>query len=516
MDWSAIADPRHAISNAYLGNGWSRYRSDSGDMLDYAGFERFRLTGGAGNDTLAGGGEDDTLRGGGGDDWLSMGEGGGTAEGGEGNDRLVANLSARGAATFGALDSQTTSQLGSIGLNVTTIEAVTLTTGSRADNLSTAGFALSDQFYTGDGNDTVNPGLGQDTVDGAGGTDLLVLDWGTATSNIANVYLGNGWSRYFMADGSSAVDYAGIERFQLTGGLGHDALTGGGLNDTLNGDAGRDVIQGGGGTDLWRGNAGAATDGLSLAMSAAGNGTLTGIGTTLKSIESVVLTTGTGNDTINLGALSGNDTLSTGNGDDVIDIGRGLSETVDAGNGVDVLTADFGLALTSVRMFYTGNGWTAAEAIGGDYRLDFGGVERLNLTGSSRNDRMYGFDGNDTLNGAAGSDQLNGGNGDDVLTGGAGPDTFIFTSLWNAGQDRITDAGAGDYLRFTGLSLTGSVVAGAGAGLMEGQVAVQIGATSAVMRIGLDALAGADLVVTLDGAFSLSNFLASGNDLLIV
>lgn len=525
MDWSGIADPRHAIAQSYLGNGWSRFRSDSGDMLDYAGIERFRLTGGAGNDTLVGGAANDTLRGGDGDDWLNMGEGAGTADGGAGNDRLVANLAARGAAIFSALDSQTTAQLGAIGLAVTGIEQVTLTTGSRADNLSTAGFALSDQFNAGAGNDTVNPGLGQDTVDGGVGTDLLVLDWGAAASNIASVYLGNGWSRYYMADGSSAVDFAGIDRFQLTGGQGHDVLSGGALNDTLTGgggndiligDAGRDVIQGGSGTDQWRGNAGAASDALSLVMSSAGNGTLTGIGTTLKSIESVVLTTGAGNDTLNLGALSGDDALTTGNGDDVIDIGRGLRETVDAGNGTDVLTADFGLATTSVRMFYNGNGWTAAEAIGGDYRLDFAGVERLNLTGGSRNDRLYGFDGGDTLNGAGGADQLNGGMGDDLLTGGAGSDTFIFSSLWSAGQDRITDASAGDFLRFSGLDLTGSVVAGNGAGLLQGQVAVQIGGGSAVVRVGLDALAGADFVVTLDGAFALSNFLASGNDLLIV
>lgn len=523
MNWSGISNPHDDIHQTYVGTGWSRYWSESGDWLDYAGADRFRLTGGAGNDTLMGGSLSDTLNGGAGNDWLDSGKGTGTVNGGAGMDRWVADLSDRGAAVFSAQASQTAAQLGALGLSVRTVEAVTLTTGNGTDNLSTSGYALDDRFWTNAGNDTVDPGLGHDTVDGGAGIDQLVLDWSSATSNVGNYYVGSGWSRYVMDDGSSSVDFAAMERFDITAGIGHDSLNGstygdrlvGGLgDDTLVGYSGKDVIDGGGGRDLWQGDASGAAGAVKLELDASGNGTVIGVGTTLAGIESVSLVTANGDDDINLGAQTGDDTLVTGGGNDVINIGKGHFESVDAGAGSDVMTVDFSLAATGVRMYYWGTGWTRADSTGGDYVLQFAGVEKLNLTGSTRNDRLYGFGESDTLAGGDGADQLNGGNGNDLLTGGAGTDTFIFSDLWNAGQDEITDAEAGDYLRFTGLALSG-LSAGNGAGLLAGQVAVEIGAGSTVVHVGLDGTAGGDLAVTLDGSFTLADFQTSGNDLLI-
>jgi Ca2+-binding RTX toxin-like protein len=46
------------------------------------------------------------------------------------------------------------------------------------------------------------------------------------------------------------------------------------------------------------------------------------------------------------------------------------------------------------------------------------------ISGSTQNDILKGYDGNDTVNGGAGADNLDGGNGNDTMNGGAGADTL--------------------------------------------------------------------------------------------
>jgi serralysin len=83
------------------------------------------------------------------------------------------------------------------------------------------------------------------------------------------------------------------------------------------------------------------------------------------------------------------------------------------------------------------------NAIGGD------GNDKI--TGNSANNTLYGGAGNDTLNGGTGSDRLIGGQGFDKLTGGSGKDTFVFTSLADAG-DTITDFKHGtDHIEISGI-----------------------------------------------------------------
>src|SRR6185312_10756489 len=50
------------------------------------------------------------------------------------------------------------------------------------------------------------------------------------------------------------------------------------------------------------------------------------------------------------------------------------------------------------------------------------------LSGGDGNDTLYGSDGNDTLLGGNGNDNLNGGNGDDTLDGGTGINTADFNN----------------------------------------------------------------------------------------
>lgn len=226
MDWSAITDTRFGISNTDLGFGWHRYGSASGDKLDCYGFEAFKLIGGADDDHLFGGALRDTLTGGGGDDVLNSSTGGGVITGGDGADRWRVDPAA--AAGFNATASQATAQLTRIGLPVTGIEALDLTTGNGNDNLNMTGFAFSDTVSTQGGNDTINLGLGLDTLNGGANTDILVADYSSATTAVNQVDLGFGWARLQMACGTSRVDDHAMERFNFGAGT----LVGGGTRLT--------------------------------------------------------------------------------------------------------------------------------------------------------------------------------------------------------------------------------------------------------------------------------------------
>lgn len=525
MDWSSISDPRHGIANYYWSGGWSRYASGSGDMLSYQGFETFDMRGGAGDDLLTGGSLNDTLIGNLGDDTLSSGIGDAVIAGGEGSDLWVADISAQNGVTFSAVDSQTIAQITNLGLSVMGIEQLSLSTGNSVDKISTDGYALNDWISSSGGADVLNPGLGIDTVDGGAGIDTLVLNYATATSAVYTAYWSGGWNRYQMADGSSMVDWMNIDRFNVTGGAGYDTLTGGAYNDTLignggndvlNGGAGKDSIVGGGGSDTYIGNYGSLAAAVTLTLSATGSATVGGPMTKLAGIENINLTTGAGADIIDLSAASGSDAIATGIGDDSINLGRGRLESADGGDGTDTLTLDASLATGGLRMQYWSGGWTRISATDGSYQADMAGIERVSLTGSSRSDRLYGFDLADTLNGGGGTDFLDGGHGNDSLSGGAGGDVFVFTDLWNAGRDFVADGTAGDMLRISGLTLAAAAQNGDGSVALGGEVYIDSVAGTTTLHIGLDNVAGADLTIDVLGTYSAANFALSGSDILFI
>ncbi len=413
MDWSGIADPLHGISNSYVANGWYRFSSASGDRLDYINIDTFDLTGGAGADYLVGGSLYDRLRGSDGNDTLNSGTGDALIDGGAGNDLWVADLADEiKAVKIDATLSQTETQGSDAGLNVKRIEQLQITTGAGNDVLSTLGFALNDSINAGAGNDSVRTGLGYDGANGQEGTDLLWVDYGSLTGDVAKTYVANGWYRYADADGAASVDFINFERFNLAGGSGNDwlvgadlsdRLTGNGGNDVLDGFRGVDVIAGGDGNDTWIADYSDATTALALSV-AGGAGTLTGIGTTVTGIENLQLSTGAGNDSILLADSTGSDYVWTGGGNDTINVGRGLFEQVDGGLGTDQLTINMSLATSAVRMEYYSNGWWHAISTSGDYEARFINIESFDITGSSKADRLQGFAGNDTLKGGAGRD----------------------------------------------------------------------------------------------------------------
>lgn len=513
LDYSAQT---HGIGNRYTSNGWYRYAVGNDlHFVDHTAFERFDVTGGSGDDMLEGGGLHDILQGGAGDDVLNSAQGTAVIDGGTGSDRWQADLTGfTRSLSFDAAASQTTEQLTAAGLSVRNVESVNLSLGAGNDSVSTTGFAMDDTIYGGAGNDQIAVGLGFDLAHGGAGNDVLILDYSSAASSVSRWYTSNGWYRYGDTDGSMATDHIDIERFNVTGGSGSDALDGGSLADTLRGGAdddtlnggtgGNDRIFGGDGSDTWIMDLGASTLAHQLVLNASGNGTLSNNNTQVSSIENVRLTTGAGNDTINLAASTGNHVINTNGGDDVVNLGRGQVHRVNGGTDNDLLIADASQSASSVRTVYVGNGWYGVQGLLG-FDLQYVNVETFDITGSGFADNLSGHSGNDTLRGGAGRDILNGGDGNDVLFGGAGADQFWFNT-WSGGVgvDLIADAEIGDRVRLSGITIS-SFTAGDGSQLLGGEAQLLSANGITSLFVGLNSTAGHDFRIDLTGSFDIGD-----------
>jgi Ca2+-binding RTX toxin-like protein len=522
MDWSGITDSLNAIS--YWHDGWGHYRSASGDSLDYVAFEQFNMTGGAGRDDLRGADGNDTLKGGAGDDTLRGARGDDIIDGGAGTDLWVGDTSDQPfALIFKAKGSQYQAQGTALGLEVRNIEAVSLSSGAANDRVETRGYRLNDSFYSNGGNDTFNGGEGNDTFHGGDGTDLLVIDWSGASNAIRSWY--DGWTHYTDDSGLRSVDFVAVERFKIKGGSGDDTLTGGALKDTLTGGAGDDVLNGGAGGDKINGGDGNDTMikddsgsnvSISLFANVNGSGSINGLGGRFYNIENFNISTGSGNDMINLNKLDGNDTISSGKGDDTINVGKGDYAWVHGGDDTDTLIADLGDFTSGVSLRY--DGWHHYESSVSGQELVYTGIEKIDLTGTAFADRLSGHADNDTLHGGGGSDILEGGGGNDLLYGDAGADMFLFTSTSaNIGIDRIADAEAGDFLRISALNVAiGAVQAGDGSAVGKGMIDISSAGGVTTLHVGLDTTAGSDLDIELAGVFTLADFSADGSDLFLI
>ncbi len=389
--------------------------------------------------------------------------------------------------------------------------------GTAGDDTIT-GVAGDDILQGQEGNDTLNGGAGNDTLDGGAGTDTATyVDAtegvtgsvfamqnvsGTETDTLISIenLIGSSFDDQLVGNTGANVLEGGAGQDgligqngddTLRGGDGHDILRGRNDNDLLYGDAGDDMLQGGEGNDLMDGGAGndRANFFLSLATDAQVGATVdlniqgvaqdTGHGMdTLVSIEHVSGTTLADTLTGNAGAnwiwgQGGGDTLSGGDGDDLVEIGSTGSNIVSGGAGTDTLS------------FFNNNDFTSgvvaslllqgtSQAIAGGGSFTATGFE--NLSGSTFNDTLTGDANNNILAGAEGADDLSGGDGNDTLygdgiiwmynanSGGSGPITItpdlvalnIGAVAGNdilrggAGSD-ILDGGSGDDLLYGGL-----------------------------------------------------------------
>lgn len=145
-------------------------------------------------------------------------------------------------------------------------------------------------------------------------------------------------------------------------------------------------------------------------------------------------------------AEGGNDVLSGGAGDDIIDGGRG-NDLLRGGSGDDTLLGGDG----NDRLI-GGGGDDSAEGGAGADRIVTGGGDDL-ADGGAGNDRIETGNGADIANGGAGNDRIEAGNGNDIVNGGAGNDRIeggrgrdIIDG--GAGNDRLEGGGGGDAFIF--------------------------------------------------------------------
>ncbi len=296
-----------------------------------AGSVRLTIDGGAGNDTITGSAGDDTLI------------------GGDGNDTVI---------------------------------------GGRGNDVATLG----------NGNDTFvwNPGDGSDTVDGGAGTDTLVFNGASANENI-DISANGQRVRLFRDVGNVTMDLGGIEHIQLATLGGADTVT---VEDLSGTDATQVAVdlsatpgtgQGDGVADTVNVNGTAGDDRISVASSGSSvvvNGlpaqvTVSGLD---RSLDSLVVNGGAGNDTINASGLHAGQ----------------ANLTINGGDGNDT------------------------------------------ITGSAGNDTVIGGRGNDVANLGAGNDTFvwNPGDGSDTVDGGAGNDTLLFNGA-NVNENIDISANAG-------------------------------------------------------------------------
>ncbi len=335
------------------------------------------------------------------------------------------------------------------------------------------------------------------TVAGGSGMDRFTFTYDYAAGGVVLQDLSgsfaSGYAGTFVLGGTGLNDvlFTGIENLTfIDNGAngpdliytddGYDSISSGLGDDTLYTGKGIDTVDGGGGNDLWGADKSFAKVAININLNHAsskylGNGVVS-------NIEGLDLKTGSGNDHI-VGSSTAimDDNINTGDGNDVIHMWGGGTDTVAGGAGLDKLIytysyddggvrlqnlthdhsggyqgtfdgiAKFDLSFSGIENIVfndLGNGADIIRTGGGaDKLLGGNGSDRLNGAGGA--DTLSGGNGNDTLNGANGADHLSGGNGQDVIigghgndrmSGGAGYDTFVFADGF--GHDTITDFGA--------------------------------------------------------------------------
>ena len=240
------------------------------------------------------------------DDSLTANHGPGTIQGGGGNDVLNGNLGADQLLGGTGVDTATYGgHPGPVNVNLAVAggDGMADENDDVAGDVEGIGGSSLDDVLSGDGKDNpINGGPGDDRISGAEGDDFLAGGLGNDTLN-GDV-------------GNDALD----------GAEGNDILNGTAGNDHLRGFTGEDVLDGGTGTDTMSGGDGVDT------VSYAG-----------RSADVQVDTLGDPDD----GERGENDlvrtdieSVRTGSGDDIIDIGDGATGSAVCGAGVDEVTAD--------------------------------------------------------------------------------------------------------------------------------------------------------------------------------
>lgn len=324
-----------------------------GDDVIAAKGGKDKISGGGGVDVICGGAGSDVINAGGGDDYL-FGQGG--------NDTLNGGKGQVDALLGGAGDDRLSGGPGALDTPIYLVakEPVTANfmegsaSGEGTDQLvdveAIVGSPFDDLLIGDEGSNIFMPYTGNDTVQGAGGTDLL---WYDAAPSVT-VDLSSG-----TATGEGDDTFTGIE--QVLGSSMADTIIGNDGDNILVGMGGADTISGAGGNDILvpDGTYGAASDGDDVLDGGDGDfdivsyfpatgpiqaslqdGLATGDGNdSLTKIEAIVgsdfsdVLTGDAHNNFIYG-LGGNDQIDAGAGDDGID-GGADQDSIDGGVGTD-------------------------------------------------------------------------------------------------------------------------------------------------------------------------------------
>ncbi|WP_186728985.1 hypothetical protein [Sphingomonas panacisoli] len=317
--------------------------------------------------------------------------------------------------------------------------------------------------------------FGVTILDGAG-NEIWIPSFPVQYGDLSS-YRG-GEAAYFDAAALSSSESTGTSGDDvMSGGRGDDDLSGGDGNDVFVSSPGNDVIDGGDGSDTLQ-LLGARGDYTITASGAATlvEGNAYDVGTlTLTSIENIRFESddatytsqdlfgyyGTAGDDVLLGnalgtnfyALAGDDQISPGIGNDVVDGGDGEDEVVLAASSAN---SSVSRELDgSISVYDPASGsydilWNVEKVtfLGDSTTIDVGDLPPLGtsgndtITGTARGETLYGQDGDDQIYGLGGNDHLNGGAGDDLLDGGTGNNGLDGgdgndTLIGGAGQDSM-------------------------------------------------------------------------------
>ncbi|RZT10670.1 Hemolysin-type calcium-binding repeat-containing protein [Duganella sp. CF402] len=412
------------------------------------------LIGGAGNDTLDGGAGADKLTGGLGDDVYLVDNAGDavTELASQGTDRIettltkytlsanVEDLLYKGTPAFAGTGNE-------LGNSITGGIGNDTLSGMGGDDILSGGVG-NDALLGGNGDDQLDAGTGTDVVDGGSGMDTLTLlgkfsDYSRSLPNANELVLVNTITKesitvrnvelFIFADDSKTMSDVAVNAAST----GNDSLTGTDGNDSIDGGAGADTMSGGIGDDTYTidqvgdvivESADAGNDLVNVAYTKAGTFVLGDDienATVTASASVAVSLTGNGLDNI----LSGNgaaNILIGGAGKDTLDGGAG-ADKMDGGSGDDSYTVDnSGDTITELvgggRDLVTVKGLSSYSLSSEVEDLVFSGATAFTGNGNILANRLSGGSGADVLNGLAGNDTLTGNAGNDKLLGGDGDD----------------------------------------------------------------------------------------------
>ncbi|MDF8335139.1 beta strand repeat-containing protein [Novosphingobium cyanobacteriorum] len=566
------------------------YARDNG--TGYAEFNK--VYGMGGNDRLYAGYYTSVIDGGDGDDYIDATASQYLSEvhGGAGKDTILLN-SGQGWPVFGEDGDDTITAGGEIHggngndtIHVNTSNYPGYVFGDAGDDVIEASEASVSYIYGGDGKDTITGGAyrdllatgngpawiqkeiyddtdaDKDTVDGAGGNDLIAagigddVDGGTGDDtlrlSLAGSAVGVTVTTSDILSGVGTVlggTIRNVEHLQWLGGSNYAdsfVVRGTNLPTTIDGGAGADrfssnglevILLGGEGNDRLSSTAaggffdgGAGKDSADFSRAKAGvtvtmvdgyGGGFIGGNAQLQNVEKV-----TGSafaDTMQGDSLA--NTLLGGGGDDQLNGGDG-KDTLDGGAGADTLTGGLGNdtyvvtdALDTI-VEAAGEGADLVKA-SVSYTLA-ANVENLTLTsmaaidgtGNAQRNVLIGNGAANTLLGLGGNDVLVGGGGADHLDGGDGSDVYVVASAAEFAGAVIADTGAGgiDELRYAartagtftlvaGGSGIDAVVIGTGSGAVAdrtGTAAINVDASGFGKAIRLYGNAGANVLTGTD------------------